>query len=125
MQIIPLDGATISHGLDAFDAYRRAKLCGPRSGEPHGAGLNRATGPRTLPGIISGCIDHGLDTFEEIVWTAAAASRCRLSTVRFILSALTGSDRRLHLWSETDDQYRNLRDLSRLDDWTVPAFMAA
>jgi hypothetical protein len=91
MQIIHLTEDAIALGVAALDDYCAAMMCGPLA-PSYGQRLKRATGLGVVPGAILACIEQGIISEDEIVNAVSRASRCRRSTVRSVLAAITGGE---------------------------------
>jgi hypothetical protein len=97
MNIFTITEQTIVRGKASFETYMSAVVCGPGTWA-YDAKPMRETGVELVPGAIVGCIEAQIDANDNIVGAVARITKCRRSTVRACLKALTGENPREHLW---------------------------
>lgn len=111
MQILHCNDAAFKAGEEAFNRYLTAVVCGPRA-DNYAEGMSRETGVGIVVGAITAAIRHGFSTESQIVQAVARASRCRSSTVRSILTALTGTDETKHVWGVANGHYYEMSEVA-------------
>lgn len=100
MQITLLDDSTLAAGHAAFHDYLIAAVCGSGAAASYERAMCRGGGVASIPGTVNALIEQAIHDKDEIVCAAARVSRCRRSTVRKVIDAMTGPCPSTRLWIE-------------------------
>lgn len=99
MHIVTINPSLLDHGRAVFDAGRN---CGPIFGVP------------VVPGAIVGAVEAGIRREDQIARDVSRYTRCRQSTVKTVLAALSTNQNAEGLWHKDEEgQYRLVDQLVR------------
>ena len=87
--VVVITTDSIQAGREAFCHYQDYLACGSASRNYEYA-VCRPTGPEMIAGAAHACIQRGLSMHGEVIAAVSRATRCRSTTVEWVLAELTG-----------------------------------